>query len=92
MCNLVAHANVEQEPADAFRLLQHHTMDIGHRRVERHRSITLKDIRDRGCNSPAKVIHRLRKLGVVMPKSADTRECSRKGRYQRYWRILRMVG
>ena len=32
--NLVARAKAEQEDADAFRLLQHHAMDIGQRRVE----------------------------------------------------------
>ena len=32
--NLVARAKAEQEDAAAFRLLQHHAMDIGQRRVE----------------------------------------------------------
>jgi hypothetical protein len=32
--NLVARANTGEEDADAFRLLQHHAMDIGQRRVE----------------------------------------------------------
>ena len=32
--NLVARAKAEQEDAGAFRLLQHHAMDIGQRRVE----------------------------------------------------------
>lgn len=32
--HLVAHAKAEREPVDAFRLLQHHAMDIGQRRVE----------------------------------------------------------
>ena len=32
--NLVARARSGEEEADAFRLLQHHAMDIGQRRVE----------------------------------------------------------
>ncbi len=32
--NLVARARTGEEDADAFRLLQHHAMDIGQRRVE----------------------------------------------------------
>ena len=32
--NLVARAKAENEVSDAFRLLQHHAMDIGQRRVE----------------------------------------------------------
>jgi hypothetical protein len=32
--NLVARARSGEEDADAFRLLQHHAMDIGQRRVE----------------------------------------------------------
>lgn len=32
--NLVARAKADQKDADAFRLLQHHFMDVGQRRVE----------------------------------------------------------
>jgi hypothetical protein len=55
--------------------------------LRKHGSITLRDIRLRGCNSPAKVIFRLRKAGVVLPKEQDTWHQNAKGdgRHKRYY-------
>lgn len=60
-----------------------------------HGSITLRDIRLRGCNSPSKVVFRLRALGVVLPKHTDKMETNANGngQHKRYfanpkWRAL----
>lgn len=53
--------------------------------VIKHGSITLKDIVNMGCNQPAKLLHRLRKLGVVKPMEFDKWEQGKSGRFKRYF-------
>lgn len=52
--------------------------------VRAYGSVTLKDIRDMGCNTPAKVVYRLREKGILLGKDFDRWEQGAKGRYKRY--------